>query len=113
MSIRIVVVEPQRLFRESFRALLRTQPDFEVVGDAGEAHAALSIAAASSPDVAVVETSVAAGADRSLLRELSRLGSPPRVVALDSGAPRPPPIPPPPPGGPRIVCQGEPAPAGF
>ena len=40
MSIRIVVVEPQRLFRESFRALLRTQPDFEVVGDAGEADAA-------------------------------------------------------------------------
>jgi DNA-binding NarL/FixJ family response regulator len=85
MSIRIVVVEPQRLFRESFRALLRTQPDFEVVGDAGEADAALSIAAACSPDIAVVEVSVAAGGDRSLLRDLAKLASPPKVVAVSSG----------------------------
>ncbi|MFL5438422.1 MAG: response regulator transcription factor [Myxococcales bacterium] len=113
MSIRIVVVEPQRLFRESFRALLRTQPDFEVVGDAGEAHAALSIAAASSPDVAVVETSVAAGADRSLLRELSRLGSPPRIVAMDSGSPRPLLIRPPTDGVAGIVCKDDPADEAF
>lgn len=113
MSIRIVVVEPQRLFRESFRALLRTQPDFEVVGDAGEAHAALSIAAASSPDVAVVETSVAAGADRSLLRELSRLGSPPRIVAMDSGSPRPLLIRPPADGVAGIVCKDDPADEAF
>jgi DNA-binding NarL/FixJ family response regulator len=113
MSIRIVVVEPQRLFRESFRALLRTQPDFDVVGDAGEAAAALSIAAASSPDVAVVEVSLAAGGDHSLLRELAKLPSAPKIVAIGLMAREPLLFRPPADGVTGIVCKDDPADEAF
>ncbi len=83
MAIRILLIEPQRLFREGFRALLRTQPDFEVVGDTGDATAALSIAAASSPQIAVIESNIVAHPDFTLLRDLAQLPAPPRIVALE------------------------------
>jgi DNA-binding NarL/FixJ family response regulator len=82
MSIRIVVVASQRLFRASFRALLCTQPDFQVVGEAGERAAAISIAAASSPDIALIEASFAGGADLSLVGDLAALPSAPRIIAI-------------------------------
>jgi len=90
MSIRIVVVESQRLFRASFRALLHTQPDFEVVGDAGECAAALSLAAASSPDVVLVDASFVGGRDQPLLRDLAALPSAPRVIVVLGSAAREP-----------------------
>jgi DNA-binding NarL/FixJ family response regulator len=84
MSILIEIAEPHRLVRESFGALLRTQPDFEVVGDAGEAEAALFLATACSPHVAVVEVSLIAG-DHSLLRDLARLPLAPKII-VDMGS---------------------------
>jgi DNA-binding NarL/FixJ family response regulator len=84
MSILIEVAEPQRLVRDSFAALLRTQADFEVVGDAGEAAAALSLAAACSPNVVLLDVSLVAG-DHSLLRALAGLPSAPRII-VDVGA---------------------------
>src|SRR5947209_6904287 len=113
MSIRIVLVEPQRLFRESFRALLDTQPDFEVVGDAGESDAALSIAAASAPDVAVVEASLAASADRLLLRDLLKLSTPPKIVAIGPASRGPFLIRPPADGVAGMVCKDDPADEAF
>ncbi len=83
MAIRILLIEPQRLFREGFRALLRTQPDFEVVGDAGDATAALSIAAASAPQVAVIDSAIVAHPDFTLLRDLAQLPAPPKIIALE------------------------------
>ncbi len=83
MAIRILLIEPQRLFREGFRALLRTQPDFEVVGDAGDSTAAISLAAASSPHVAVIDSAIVQQLDLALARDLWQLPSPPRIVALE------------------------------
>jgi len=53
--IRILLVDDQALFREGLRTLLSVQPDFEVVGEAGNGEEALRIAAALRPAVVLMD----------------------------------------------------------
>jgi DNA-binding NarL/FixJ family response regulator len=52
---RILLIDPQRLFRQALRALLEAEPGFNVVGEAGSAAEALEIVGALKPDVVVTE----------------------------------------------------------
>jgi DNA-binding NarL/FixJ family response regulator len=88
MAIRILLIETHRLFREAFSALLRTQPDFELVDEGGSFAAALSIAERAAPDVALIDSALVAQPDSSMLRDLSRLPSPPRMLAIETTANR-------------------------
>lgn len=54
-TIRLLVVEDERLVGESFRAMFRDYPDLEVVGVAGSAREAVSLAVERFPDVALVD----------------------------------------------------------
>src|SRR5437762_4453325 len=58
---RIIVVDPQRLFRQALRALLDAQAGFTVVGETGSAAEALELAGALKPDVVVTELYLADG----------------------------------------------------
>jgi DNA-binding NarL/FixJ family response regulator len=55
LPIRILLVDDQSLFREGMRLLLATQPDLEVVGEAGDGEAALHEAARLHPDVVLMD----------------------------------------------------------
>lgn len=53
--IHILIVDDQALFREGLRTLLSVQPDFEVVGEAGDGEEALRLSAQRKPDVVLMD----------------------------------------------------------
>jgi len=53
--IRVVLVDDQELVRTGFRLVLSGQPDIEVVGEAGDGAEAIEVAAATRPDVVVMD----------------------------------------------------------
>lgn len=54
MAIRIVIAEDHQMVRQGFRALLE-RDGFEVVGEAGDGHAALGLIEKHKPDIAIVD----------------------------------------------------------
>jgi DNA-binding NarL/FixJ family response regulator len=55
MTIRLLLVDDQTLFREGLATLLAAQPDIEVVGEAANGEEALRLAAAAQPDVVLMD----------------------------------------------------------
>lgn len=55
MTIKIVIVDDQSLFREGLRTLLSVQPDFEVVGEAGNGEEALRMAVRLRPNILLMD----------------------------------------------------------
>lgn len=55
MTIRLLLVDDQTLFREGLTTLLAAQPDLEVVGEAANGEEALRLAAAVHPNVVLMD----------------------------------------------------------
>lgn len=55
MTIRVLVADDHRVMREALCALLATQPDLEIVGQADDGHAALRLARQLQPDVLITD----------------------------------------------------------
>jgi DNA-binding NarL/FixJ family response regulator len=55
MTIKILIADDQVLFREGLRTLLSVQPDFDVVGEAGNGEEALRLAAVCGPQVVLMD----------------------------------------------------------
>lgn len=55
MTVQILIVDDQSLFREGLHTLLSVQPDFEVVGEAGNGEEALRLSATLRPQVVLMD----------------------------------------------------------
>ena len=55
MSIRVVVADDQPLIRQGFRMILAAQPDIEVVAEAEDGAAAVTVVAETRPDVVLMD----------------------------------------------------------
>lgn len=57
-KIRVLLVDDHAVVREGLRLLINSQPDMEVIGEAPDGLAAISMTAELDPDVAVVDVSM-------------------------------------------------------
>ncbi len=55
MSIRLLIADDQRLFRQSLRIVLERETDFKVIGEAGDGQEAYEQAKALRPDVVLMD----------------------------------------------------------
>jgi DNA-binding NarL/FixJ family response regulator len=82
MSIRILLVDDQSLFREGLRTLLSLHEDIEVVGEAGNGQEAVDAAAALRPDVILMDLRMPVLDGVAATRRLKESGHPARVIVL-------------------------------
>lgn len=53
--IRVLLVDDQSMLRMGFRLILQAEPDIEVIGEAGDGEAGVSMSAALQPDVVLMD----------------------------------------------------------
>ena len=80
--IRIVVVDDHPVVREGLVAMLQTQPDFEIVGEAGSGAEGLSVITEFSPDVVLLDLELPGIDGVGVLRRLRELKTASRVIVF-------------------------------
>ncbi|WP_309067695.1 response regulator transcription factor [Microbacterium sp.] len=80
--IRVALVDDQALFRAGIRMLVASQPDLEVVGEAGDGREALDVVAATRPDVVLMDIRMPVMDGLAATAELLTRPDPPKVVML-------------------------------
>jgi DNA-binding NarL/FixJ family response regulator len=82
MAYKVALVDDHRLFREGLRALLASQPDLQVVGEAAEPTQACTLVDAEDPDLVVVDVLLGTASGVALARELLRRSPRRRLLML-------------------------------
>jgi len=84
--IGIVLVDDQALFRAGIRMLVESQPDLELLGEAGDGATAVEVVARTRPDVVLMDLRMPVmdgiEATRRILEDPAAAGRPTRVVVL-------------------------------
>lgn len=81
-KIRVLVVDDHTLIRQGIVGLLRSQPDIEVVGEAGDGREALRVAAETNPDVVLMDIAMPEMGGLDATRELKSRQPELRVLIL-------------------------------
>ncbi|MCB4361958.1 response regulator [Quatrionicoccus australiensis] len=55
MTLRVLLVDDHRMFREALRALLERSPEIKIVGETGDGNEALRLIADTSPDIVCMD----------------------------------------------------------
>jgi DNA-binding NarL/FixJ family response regulator len=84
MPLRILLIEPEELVRESLAALFSTRADFQIVAQSGDGYDALRLATAHSPDVVLLEIALPGLRGIPLLRKLVAQVPSAKVLVLTS-----------------------------
>ncbi|MFD1542949.1 response regulator [Nonomuraea guangzhouensis] len=82
MSIRLLLVDDQPLQRLGFRAVIETQPDLEVVGEAGDGAQAVAMTRALRPDVVLMDVRMPVLDGIEATRRIVELGAEARVLVV-------------------------------
>jgi DNA-binding NarL/FixJ family response regulator len=82
MSIRVLLVDDQDLVRAGLAMVLRSQPDIEVAGEAGDGRAAVRLARECPADVMVMDVRMPDQDGIAATSEICRAGERPRVLIL-------------------------------
>lgn len=80
--IRVVLVDDQALFRAGIRMLVASQPDLEVVGEAGNGQEALEIVRTTRPDVVLMDIRMPVMDGLTATAEILARPEAPRIVML-------------------------------
>ena len=86
MALRCVVVEDQVMFLQLLVAMLRTQPNLEVVATAQGVEEALAVCAEHDPDLLILDLALPDGDGLSVVQALSHSEQPPAVIVLSGQA---------------------------
>ena len=78
----IILADDHKIVRQGVRALLEYEPDFNIVGEAGDGAEALSLLERLRPDVLVTDLSMPAYSGIELAEEIRRRRLPTKVVIL-------------------------------
>lgn len=82
MSIRVLLVDDQALFREGLHTLLSIRPDIEIVGEANDGEEAIQIAAQTNPDVILMDLRMPVLDGAAATRRLAQTQPNSRVIVL-------------------------------
>lgn len=86
MTLRCVVVEDQVMFLQLLVAMLRTQPNLEVVATAQGVDEAIAVCAEHNPDLLILDLALPDGDGLSVVQVLSHSEEPPAVIVLSGQA---------------------------
>ncbi|RSN29430.1 DNA-binding response regulator [Amycolatopsis sp. WAC 01416] len=81
-SVRLVIVDDHPVVRDGLRGMLGTQPDLEIVGEAASGVEALTVVAATRPDVVLTDLRMPAPSGAALIRLLRERVPATRVLVL-------------------------------
>ena len=82
MTIRVVLVDDQALFRAGIRMLVASQPDLEVVGEAGNGQEAIEVVRTARPDVVMMDIRMPVMDGLTATARILETPDPPRIVML-------------------------------
>jgi two-component system, NarL family, response regulator NreC len=82
MSVRVFIADDNSVLRGGLRALVDTQPDMEVVGEAANGPDAVVAVQTTEPDVVLMDLSMPNGGGLAAIVALKQLGSKARIVVL-------------------------------
>lgn len=80
--IRILIADDHPVFRQGLVSIFRTQPGFNIVGQASDGRQALQLLGDLSPDVLLLDLIMPGLGGLETLRELSSAGTPVRTIVL-------------------------------
>jgi DNA-binding NarL/FixJ family response regulator len=81
-SIRIVLVDDQELVRAGFKMVLDAQPDMQVVGEAGDGHAAVDLLQRLRCDIVIMDARMPRLDGVAATQRICQADGPPRVLML-------------------------------
>ncbi len=84
--IRVLLADDHRLVRAGLRMLLATQPDIEVVGEAGDGEETVVATQRLRPDVVLMDLAMPKGGGLDATRRIANSGLPARILILTAQA---------------------------